>query len=73
MTSVSVFGLQYGTAKQYAEELARRTGIAARQHDSVGDRRLPENKKNAEVRAMLETYGRIPRISSLLPSPARPW
>ena len=37
MTSVVIYGSQYGTAKQYAEELASRTSIAARPYDSVGD------------------------------------
>ena len=37
MTSVVIYGSHYGTAKQYAEELARRTGIEVRQYDSVGD------------------------------------
>ena len=37
MTSVVIYGSQYGTAKQYAEELARRTGVEARRYDSVGD------------------------------------
>ena len=37
MTSVVIYGSQYGTAKQYAEELANRTGIEVRQFDSVGD------------------------------------
>lgn len=37
MTSVVIYGSQYGTTKQYAEELARRTDIEARQYDSVGD------------------------------------
>ena len=37
MTSVVIYGSQYGTAKQYAEELARRAGIEARPYGSVGD------------------------------------
>jgi hypothetical protein len=37
MTSVVIYGSHYGTAKQYAEELARRAGIEVRQYDSVGD------------------------------------
>lgn len=37
MTSVLIYGSQYGTAKQYAEELASRTSIEARPYDSVGD------------------------------------
>ena len=37
MTSVVIYGSHYGTAKQYAEELARRAGIEVRCYDSVGD------------------------------------
>ena len=37
MTSIVIYGSQYGTARQYAEELARRTGIEARPYDAVGD------------------------------------
>ena len=37
MAGIVVYGSQYGTARQYAEELARRTGIEARQYDSVGE------------------------------------
>lgn len=37
MPSIVIYGSQYGTAKQYAEELARRTGIEACQYDSIGD------------------------------------
>ena len=37
MTSVVIYGSQYGTTRQYAEELARRTGVEARRYDSVGD------------------------------------
>lgn len=37
MTSVVIYGSRYGTARQYAEELARRTGIEACQCGSVGD------------------------------------
>ena len=35
MASIVIYGSQYGTAKQYAEELARRTGIDARRYDEV--------------------------------------
>lgn len=37
MTSIVIYGSQYGTAKQYAEELARRAGVEACRYDSVGD------------------------------------
>jgi len=37
MAGIVVYGSQYGTARQYAEELARRMGIEARQYDSVGE------------------------------------
>lgn len=37
MTSIVLYGSQYGTARQYAEELSRRTGIEVRQYDAVGD------------------------------------
>lgn len=37
MTSIVLYGSQYGTARQYAEELARRTGIEVCQYDAVGD------------------------------------
>ena len=35
MASIIIYGSQYGTAKQYAEELARRTGVEARRYDSI--------------------------------------
>lgn len=37
MASIVIYGSQYGTARRYAEELAKRTGIEARKFDSVGD------------------------------------
>lgn len=37
MAGIVIYGSQYGTARQYAEELARRTGIEARPCDSIGD------------------------------------
>lgn len=36
MASIVIYGSQYGTAKQYAEELAKRVGIDARRYDEVG-------------------------------------
>ena len=37
MAGIVIYGTQYGTAKQYAEELARRTGFAICQYDAVGN------------------------------------
>ena len=37
MPSVVIYGSQYGTARQYAEELARRTGVEACRYDGIGD------------------------------------
>lgn len=37
MPSIVIYGSQYGTAKQYAEELVRRTGIELCPYDEVGD------------------------------------
>ena len=37
MAGIVIYGTQYGTARQYAEELARRTGVEARPYDAVGD------------------------------------
>lgn len=37
MASIVIYGSQYGTAKQYAEELARRTDIKVLKYDEVGD------------------------------------
>ena len=37
MAGIVIYGTQYGTARQYAEELARRAGIEARPYDAVGD------------------------------------
>lgn len=37
MPSVVIYVSQYGTARQYAEELARRTGAEALPYDEVGD------------------------------------
>ena len=37
MASIVIYGSQYGTARQYAEELARRTSTEARSYDSIGD------------------------------------
>lgn len=35
--NIIIYGSQYGTAKQYAEELARRTGYDLRSYEKVGD------------------------------------
>lgn len=37
MASIVIYGSKYGTAKQYAEELARRTGLEVWQYDEIGD------------------------------------
>ena len=37
MVGVVIYGSQYGTAKEYAEELAKRTGFEARRYDDVGN------------------------------------
>ena len=37
MPGIIIYGSQYGTAKQYAEELARRTGLETRPFDAAGD------------------------------------
>lgn len=37
MAGIVIYGSQYGTAKQYAEELARRTGFEVRSYDAAGD------------------------------------
>ena len=37
MTGIVIYGSQYGTAKQYAEELAKRTGIEALRYGEVRD------------------------------------
>ena len=37
MAGIVVYGSHYGTARQYAEELARRAGTEACQYDAVGD------------------------------------
>ena len=35
--SIIIYGSQYGTAKRYAEELARRTGFEIREYSNTGD------------------------------------
>lgn len=37
MAGIVIYGSKYGTAKQYAEELAKRTGLRALPYDSVDD------------------------------------
>ncbi|MDO4797062.1 MAG: flavodoxin domain-containing protein [Coriobacteriales bacterium] len=37
MPSIVIYGSQYGTARQYAEELARRVDIEVRPYDAVGN------------------------------------
>lgn len=37
MADIVVYGSQYGSAKRYAEELARRAGLEAQPFDAVGD------------------------------------
>ena len=35
MAGIVIYGSEYGTAKQYAEELARRTGLGALPYDAL--------------------------------------
>lgn len=35
--SIIIYGSKYGTAKKYAEELAKRTGIAIKSYEDIGD------------------------------------
>ena len=37
MAGIVIYGSEYGTAKQYAEELARRTGLGALPYDALDD------------------------------------
>ncbi|MBR3224842.1 MAG: hypothetical protein IKF78_05930 [Atopobiaceae bacterium] len=37
MASIVIYGSQYGTAKKYAEELARKTGFAVCRYDAIVD------------------------------------
>ena len=37
MSGIVIYGSKYGTAKQYAEELARRTGFELKAYDDAYD------------------------------------
>ena len=50
MRGIILYGTHYGSSKQYAEELSRRSGIACVSYEDAGD---------------LSNYGRITYIGSL--------
>ena len=56
--NIIIYGTQYGVAKKYAEELSFKhktmMGLLVRKAKNI-----PEEKKNAEVSAMIETYNQV--------------
>ena len=63
MSNIIIYGSHYGTTKQYAEELSRRTNINFTHKTMMkliynAVKNLPQDKQSAENRAMIETYNK---------------